>query len=77
MLEPRAHDMVRGGIDEVPVIDECGVRQIEVVNLALLVHAAVAERVDKQQQRQEALLMHAGAKQLSDLARRDSTAFSA
>ena len=77
ILKVSAHDLRRGQIDEVPVVDERGAVEIQLVNPGASGRVGASKRLDQQHQRQRTLLVNARAQERPDLRQRKIAAFAA
>ena len=75
--QPAADDLPSRTVDEIPVVDEGGVRHVEVVDAAAHRVIAGLEGVDEHQERERAFLVDARAEELYDLCERRAAALPA
>ena len=74
---PGADDLRRRGVDEIPVVDEGGVLQVEVVDPPPPGGIGGSERVDEDQQRQQPLFVEPRLQEPLDLLERHAAALAA
>ena len=58
VIQPATDDGRRRTIDQIPTVDERGMRKVEVVNLLALRLGTASERVHKKKERQRAFLVN-------------------